>query len=137
MRSPVPANPWGNVRLKRTVTSNPISLAEFDSSIAWLNSVTAWLDYVATAFTEGVCCVAFSPDSMTLASGHSDGTIKLWNARTGLGIRTLRWHIFRVHSVAFSPDSMTLASGSWDRTLKIWRRKSNTDMRCEYINVRG
>ncbi|MBD2535023.1 trypsin-like peptidase domain-containing protein [Nostoc flagelliforme FACHB-838] len=67
-----------------------------------------------------VVSVAFSPDGKTLASGSLDGTIKIWNVRTGQEITTLQGHSSSVRSVAFSPDGKTLASGDWRRTIKIW-----------------
>ena len=53
-----------------------------------------------------------------LASGSSDRTIRLWDAKTGEHIRTLAEH--NVFSVAFSPDGSTLASGSWNETIRLW-----------------
>jgi WD40 repeat protein len=74
--------------------------------------------------TDFVYCVAFSPDRETLASGSRDGTIILWDVRTGKAERTLRAHkggaYTQVLSVAFAPDGKTLASGSWDETVKLW-----------------
>lgn len=70
--------------------------------------------------TQEVQSVAFSPDGQTLASGSTDGTVKLWNVNTGKAYRTLSDHTDSVWSVAISPDGQTLASGSWDRTVKIW-----------------
>ena len=34
--------------------------------------------------TATVCSLAFSPDSMTLASGARDGGVKLWDAAGGV-----------------------------------------------------
>jgi WD domain, G-beta repeat len=64
--------------------------------------------------------VAFSPDSRSVLSGHSDGTIKLWDVATGKLLRTFLGPPAIVHSVAFSPDGRTMLSGSWDNTLKLW-----------------
>ena len=74
----------------------------------------------ATAATEEVFSVAFSPDGKTLASGGADYAVKLWDVVTGKKIRTLWGHNEEVFSVAFSPDGKRLASGSDDCTTKLW-----------------
>ena len=67
-----------------------------------------------------VLSVAFSPDGVTLASGSMDGTLILWDARTGKLLDTLNGHTGSVKSVAFSPDGGTLTSGSGDETVILW-----------------
>jgi WD40 repeat protein len=63
---------------------------------------------------------AISPDGQLLASGLSDGKIKLWNPWTSELYRTLKGHVGEVSSVAIDPDGKFLVSGSADKTIKIW-----------------
>lgn len=79
-----------------------------------------YLQQTLVGHTQEVQSVAFSPDGQTLASGSTDGTVKLWNVNTGKAFRTLFGHTDSVWSVAIAPDGKTLASGSWDRTVKLW-----------------
>ncbi|MFM6372457.1 MAG: WD40 repeat domain-containing protein, partial [Dolichospermum sp.] len=96
---------------------NPISIiASLPSGI--------FLERTITGHSISVYSLAYSPDGQTLASGSSDKTIKLWNARTGNLLQTLTGHSSGVLSLAYSPDGQTLASsGSGDKTIKIWRLK--------------
>jgi WD40 repeat protein len=64
--------------------------------------------------------VAFSPDGRRIATAGLDQTIKIWDARTGDEVLTLRGHTDLVTCLAFSADSHQLASASVDRTVRIW-----------------
>ncbi|MDE0401755.1 MAG: T9SS type A sorting domain-containing protein, partial [Candidatus Poribacteria bacterium] len=55
-----------------------------------------------------------------LASGLSDGTVKLWDVGTRENIATLEGHTDLVASVSFSPDGSILASGAFDGMVKLW-----------------
>jgi WD40 repeat protein len=61
--------------------------------------------------TESVACVAFSPDSRTLASASMDMSIKLWDVASGKERATHAGYTSWVRSVAFSTNGELLASG--------------------------
>ena len=70
--------------------------------------------------TRDVSSVSFSPGGALLATGSSDGTVKLWDVATRENIVTLQGHEGAVRSVSFSPDGMLLAFGSSGAKLKLW-----------------
>lgn len=67
-----------------------------------------------------VYSVAWSPDGTRIASGSQDGTVHVWDARTGK--RSFRYlgHHASVNAVAWSPDGGRIASASSDLTVHVW-----------------
>ncbi|GJN89403.1 hypothetical protein Rhopal_002383-T1 [Rhodotorula paludigena] len=72
-----------------------------------------------------VCCVRFSPDGKTLATGCNRNTT-LYDTKTGAKIAVLFDESSSakadnyIRSAAFSPDGKLLATGSEDRIVRIW-----------------
>jgi WD40 repeat protein len=71
-------------------------------------------------FSHKIMALAFAPDGATLATGHFEGTITLWEPVSGREKSMRSAHASWVRSLAFSPDGRTLASGSDDETVKLW-----------------
>ncbi len=73
-----------------------------------------------------IFAVAFSPDGKILATGDTDGEIRLWQIDAGVEslhttfLQILHGHQGWVQSLAFSHDGSILASGSEDKTAKLW-----------------
>jgi len=63
----------------------------------------------------------FYPDHERLiSSGGWDGTMTVWDTKTGSQVTTLKGHADLVRSVALSPDGKRIATGSLDKTVKLW-----------------
>jgi WD40 repeat protein len=65
----------------------------------------------------------FWPRAITekgLASGSTDGTVRLSDVPTSKQKATLPGHKDVVRSVAFAPDGMTAATAGQDGTIVIW-----------------
>jgi WD40 repeat protein len=75
---------------------------------------------ILTGHSDGVKCLAISPNGKILASGSQDKTIKLWELETGELINTLVGHWDEVNSIVFSADGQTLISCSRDERIQLW-----------------
>jgi len=67
-----------------------------------------------------VLALAVSPDSLSLAVGGSDGTVRVVSAVDGKERFALKGHTGPVHDLAFLPGGNRLASASADGTARVW-----------------
>ena len=96
--------------------------------------------------TEAVRFATFSPDGKYIVSASSDGTIRIWDVKTGKQSGELlkghrinvpststcdspKYHVVRkkgddVLSATFSPDGQYIVSASDDKTIRIWNAKT-------------
>ena len=84
--------------------------------------------------------IAFSPDGARIVTGapvywlqrsepesNNDYAAKVWDAKSGQELLTLKGHSYNVHSVAFSPDDRRIATSSADGA-KVWDAKSGQEL---------
>ncbi|MBE9121550.1 NACHT domain-containing protein [Tychonema sp. LEGE 07199] len=96
-----------------------------DASLRHVNFAESNLtNSIFTKIFGSVRSVIFSPDGKLLATGDSNGVVRLWEASSGREILTCKGHTNVVESVAFSPDGKILASASYDKTIKLWDVKT-------------
>ncbi len=69
--------------------------------------------------------LAFDPQGETLASTGNDGTVRLWEVRTGKLVRTIEAHAGMLFGVAFGPQGALLASGGSGQTpVNVWETQT-------------
>lgn len=69
---------------------------------------------------DSILTVALSHNGEIVATGDTNGKVRLWEVPSGKQIVTLKGHVSWVRCLAFSPDGKKLASCSNDTTVKIW-----------------
>ena len=117
-------------RLGKGTITGDIQYSPDGSLLAVPSSIGVWLYDADThqeinllvGQTAQISVIAFSPNGNTLAAGSTDGTIQLWNPRTGEQKASPRGHNRGITSLAFSPlwQVDLLVSGSSDKTLRLW-----------------
>jgi WD40 repeat protein len=89
-----------------------------------------WFLNLPTSFTGAVNALAFSPDGFTLASGHYDGSVNLWDVRDGSRLVSFQTDEV-IQSLTFSPDGrMVVTGGSYQNSLvRLWAAGSGELLR--------
>jgi WD40 repeat protein len=110
--------------------ASPIAAVAFDSASGRIatvggDAIRVWsrdgalLGAVASP-SDQVWSPRFAGDR--LYTGHSDGTIRVWDLATGrpTELQTLRGHTNSVTSLEVDPRGGILASGGWDGAVMLW-----------------
>jgi WD40 repeat protein len=106
--------------------------AQITSAVALAQSIRDPSDELPRALeghTNCVDSVAWSPDGRRALSGSWDKTLRLWDVRGGICVRTFEGHTRMVTSVAWSPDGRLALSASDDSTVRLWEFSSGQCLR--------
>lgn len=69
--------------------------------------------------------VAWSPRGERIVSGRQDGSVRLWDVKSGSNIGTLIENAEPVRSVAWSSDGTCVAAGDAGGLVRVWHVKEN------------
>ncbi len=73
--------------------------------------------------------VAISPDGRRVLTASHDGTVGLWEIKTGKPLRTFPGHSDHVKGVAFLPDGLRGLSCGDDDTVRLWDLETGRELR--------
>jgi WD40 repeat protein len=76
-----------------------------------------------------VYSIAYSPDGQRIVTGSDDYTAKVWDAKTGTELLTLKGHTNWVYSIAYSPDGQRIVTGDANGKTKVWDAKTGVEVR--------
>lgn len=75
-----------------------------------------------------ISAMSVSPDGTRVATGGSDGIVRIWNLETGALDRALMAHRHGIYLVAWSPDGGLLAThAACDQTTRVWEVESGRE----------
>ncbi|AFZ19075.1 WD40 domain-containing protein [Allocoleopsis franciscana] len=134
---------WGHTQQIRTVAFSPdgktLASGSDDHCVRLWNQHTGECLRILQGHTSWISSIAFSPVSKAvatlgasdslLASGSEDQSVRVWETRTNLCLKTIQGHSNGVWSVAFNSQGTTLASGSQDGVIRFWHSKTGKSIR--------
>jgi WD40 repeat protein len=95
-----------------------VATTSFDDATIWdINTATQICSFTTGYF---VYCVNFAPSGLVAVSCGDEGTIHLWNTKTGRQLKSARFHETSIMSVAFDVSGERIVTGSDDLTSRIW-----------------
>ena len=73
--------------------------------------------------------IAWSPDGISIVSGHANGGLRIWDVASGGVRRVFAGHLGSVRTVRYSLDGTLLLSGSSDQVIKVWNTNSGSEIK--------
>jgi WD40 repeat protein len=64
--------------------------------------------------------IGFLPGGRTVLTAGMDGTVRIWDANTGVEVRSFDWGIGKLQAAAVSPDGTLCAAGGDDGSMVVW-----------------
>lgn len=78
---------------------------------------------------DGLMTVAFNSDGSRLVTAGSDGTIRIWDTKSGEQILDIHGHTSSVVDAIYSPDNQHIVSAGLDGTVRVWDAKTGEQVK--------
>ena len=104
--------------------SSPIVDLPLRDGLSWSSYPQRLIGHSGT-----VTSATFTANTNHVVSGSEDCTIRVWERKSCMPIRTLRGHTDCVRSIAVTSDGTYIVSGSDDTTVRIWDFNSGRNIR--------
>jgi WD40 repeat protein len=76
-----------------------------------------------------ITALAFHPDGKTLATGHDNGRLRVWDLASQRLVGEIVAHPEAISAVAYAPSGEWLATAGEDRVVRLWNAESHGLMR--------
>ena len=76
---------------------------------------------------DGIFALAFSPNSLLVATASGDGTARVFESHTGHDLWQAKYQ-GPVYAVSFSPDGTLIAIGAYDNTVRILQARTGSEV---------
>jgi len=70
--------------------------------------------------------ISFSKDGHFVLTANGDGTVRVWNVKTGESIQTIQVYPSWVNTAAFSPDGKYILAGGNENAATVWEVSTGT-----------
>jgi WD40 repeat protein len=92
--------------------------------------LTSPLKFILREHLAPINHVRYSFDGSRIASASADGTVRIWNAKSGQHLLCLEGHTCAVNCADFSKDGSRVVTASGDASVRIWNAHTGEELCC-------
>src|SRR5262245_50130228 len=90
------------------------------SIVALSQTTLTWQKKLEIKLPMGARSLAYKPDSASIAVGHTNGQVSLWNCSTGKLLKLLGAQGKQIETIFFKPNGDWLIAISEDNNARVW-----------------